>query len=332
MFRTTLAGLMVFGTAAVRVEAQAPIVITAARLIVGDGRVVDSPVVIVQGTRISAVGTRASVPIPTGARIIDLAGQTLLPGLIDTHTHMNSADAAGGDSAVLKETAAHAAVYGTVNARKTLDAGFTTVRDVGMTDYSDVAVRDLIARGVIPGPRMYVSGPSLGIIGGHSDVNGYNPAIPIPGTGVIVTGADEGPDLTRSLAAADADLFAVFFVGCDPARLATMVTDDHEFYHDKAGVVATSGAAFIADYRKNCEARKAPDAWRSRRELVPGSMRVDPVPGYGAIEYGEHRFYERKGDGAERLAGFALFTMLWKLEAGTWKLARVMSYGHRAAP
>ena len=140
-----------------------------------------------------------------------------------------------------------------------------------------------------------------------------------------------GAELTRSLAAVDADFFTLFFLGCDPPRLTTMVTADLEFYHDQAGVVATSGAAFVADYAKNCEARKAPDAWRSRRELVPETLRVDPVPGYGAIEYGEHRFYERKGDGPERLAGFAVFTMLWKLDAGAWKLARVMSYGHRAA-
>ena len=141
-----------------------------------------------------------------------------------------------------------------------------------------------------------------------------------------------GAELTRSLAAVDADFFALFFLGCDPTRLTTMVTTDLEFYHDKAGVVATSGAALVADYARNCEARKAPDAWRSRRELVPETLRVDPVPGYGAIEYGEHRFYERKGDGPERLAGFAVFTMLWKLDAGAWQLARVMSFGHRAAP
>ncbi len=141
-----------------------------------------------------------------------------------------------------------------------------------------------------------------------------------------------GTELTRSLTAADRDLFALFFLGCDPARLTTMVTADLEFYHDKAGVVAASGAGFVADYAKNCEARKAPDAWRSRRELVTETLRVDPVPGYGAIEHGEHRFYERKGDGPERLAGFAVFTMLWKFDAGAWKLARVLSYGHRAAP
>jgi hypothetical protein len=141
-----------------------------------------------------------------------------------------------------------------------------------------------------------------------------------------------GEELRQALRSVDADFFELFFQGCDPARLATLVTGDLEFYHDKAGIVATSGQEFVADYAKNCAARSAPDAWRSRRELIPASLRVDPVPGYGAIEYGEHRFYERKGDGPERLAGIAVFTMLWKRDAGTWKLARVMSFGHRAAP
>ena len=157
-------------------------------------------------------------------------------------------------------------------------------------------------------------------------------AVAAPASAQTAPSVPTGAELTRSLGEVDADFFALFFLGCDPTRLATMVTADLEFYHDKTGVVATSGAAFVADYAKNCEARKAPDAWRSRRELLPETLRVDPVPGYGAIEYGEHRFYERKGAGPERLAGFAVFTMLWKLEAGAWKLARVMSYGHRAAP
>jgi hypothetical protein len=82
-----------------------------------------------------------------------------------------------------------------------------------------------------------------------------------------------------------------------PPRLTTLVTDDLEFFHDKWAWWRRREGAFVADSCRNCEARKAPDAWRSRRELVPESLRVDPVPGYGAIEHGEHRFYERKGDG-----------------------------------
>ncbi|MBI3790230.1 MAG: amidohydrolase family protein [Gemmatimonadetes bacterium] len=163
----------------------------AARLLVGDGTQVDNPVVIVTGETITAVGPASRVTIPKGATVVELPGYTLLPGLIDCHTHITSYDADGGDMSVLKETAAHQGVYGTVNAKKTIDAGFTTIRDVGATHFADVAVRDLIAKGVIPGPRLYVAGPSLGIIGGHADVNGWSPDLNIPGTGVMVTGVDE---------------------------------------------------------------------------------------------------------------------------------------------
>ena len=168
-----------------------PIAIRAARLIVGDGTVIDNPVVIVQGDRITAAGAAARVTIPNNARIIDLAGYTILPGLIDCHTHINSSDNDGGDMSALTETGAHAAIYGVVNARKTLDAGFTTIRDVGAMNWADIALRDLINKGVVPGPRIHAAGPSLGILGGHADVNGYSPLASIPGTGAIVTGVDE---------------------------------------------------------------------------------------------------------------------------------------------
>ncbi|MBC7047371.1 nuclear transport factor 2 family protein, partial [Salmonella enterica subsp. enterica serovar Heidelberg] len=95
-------------------------------------------------------------------------------------------------------------------------------------------------------------------------------------------------------------------------------------------VVATSGAAFVALYAKQCEARKAPGAWRSRRALLPVSLRVDPVPGYGAIEEGDHFFYERRGDGPEKLVGRAHFVQLWKKAPDGWRVARILSYAHQA--
>ncbi|RDV07753.1 nuclear transport factor 2 family protein [Sphingorhabdus pulchriflava] len=142
----------------------------------------------------------------------------------------------------------------------------------------------------------------------------------------------DGAELAASVQSADSELFALFFTGCDPEKLRTMVTDTLEFYHDKGGLVATSGAQFVAEYATNCEAKKAPDAWRSRRELVTASLHVDPVPGFGAMEAGEHLFYERKGDGPEKLVGRAGFAMVWQWAEGRWKLHRVLSYGHKPVP
>jgi imidazolonepropionase-like amidohydrolase len=147
-------------------------------------------VVLIQGERITAVGSAANVRIPPGAAVIDLTGHSLLPGFIDAHTHLASIDNDGGDLAALKETPAHGAIYATVNARKTVEAGFTTVREAGSLGYVDVAVRDAITRGLIAGPRIHASGPALGTTGGHADVNGWSPFLDLPGTGAIVDGAD----------------------------------------------------------------------------------------------------------------------------------------------
>lgn len=138
--------------------------------------------------------------------------------------------------------------------------------------------------------------------------------------------------LTEQIAARDAEFFRLFFEGCDPGRVRTMIADDIEMYHDKGGFVWSGAEGVIAEYSKACEERRKPDSWRSRRELVRETLRVDPVPGHGAIEDGVHVFYERKGDGPERLAGRARFTQLWSLGAdGIWRLARIFSFAHEKA-
>jgi hypothetical protein len=139
-----------------------------------------------------------------------------------------------------------------------------------------------------------------------------------------------GDALRSAIAAADAALFATFFEQCDPAKLDAMLTSDFEMYHDREGVVARDSKSFVAGYEKTCTAAKAPDAWRHRRELVAGTLDVEPVPGFGAIEEGDHVFYERKGDGPEKLVGRAHFVQLWQLTGTGWRLARVFSYSHRA--
>jgi hypothetical protein len=157
------------------------------------------------------------------------------------------------------------------------------------------------------------------------------PAKPVPAQTMPAQTIAEGEALVTAIRSADTQLFDLFFTGCDPEKLRNMVTETLEFYHDKGGVTASSGEEFVRGYAQSCEAKKAPDAWRSRRALVPESLHVDPIPGFGAMEVGEHLFYERRGDGPERLAGRAGFAMVWRLEGDTWKLHRVLSFGHKPA-
>ncbi|MCU0646403.1 MAG: amidohydrolase family protein [Gemmatimonadaceae bacterium] len=208
------AGLMGTAVSAAAQGSAPPVTaLRAARLIVGDGTTVDDPVIVVRGDRVVAVGPRATTSIPPGARIIDLPGHTLLPGFIDAHVHLTSGDNDGGDMAVLRETAAHAGIYGVANARKTLDAGFTTVRDAGANYYAEVALRELIAKRVVPGPRIFASGPALGITGGHADVNGWSPTLMIPGTGIIVDGPDEVRKAVRTNVKYGADQVKIVATG-----------------------------------------------------------------------------------------------------------------------
>ena len=142
----------------------------------------------------------------------------------------------------------------------------------------------------------------------------------------------EGQALTEAIRNVDADLFQLFFQGCDPDRLLTMVSPDLEFYHDKGGVAALSGREFVEGYAKQCELRKAKDAWHNRRELILETFHVDPIPSFGAMATGEHYFYERQGKGPEKRVGKASFAVVWKLQNGAWKLHRVLSYSHAPAP
>ena len=144
-----------------------PVVVRAARMLdVKTGRSIDNPVIVINRDRITSV----SGPAPANATVIDLPGATLVPGLIDAHTHIVGKGTNFGYQE-LAESIPSATLWGARNARVTLEAGFTTVRNVGAGGYADVALRDAINDGLVPGPRMLVSGPPLGITGGHCDDN-----------------------------------------------------------------------------------------------------------------------------------------------------------------
>lgn len=128
------------------------------------------PLVVIDGERIKAVQFGAEAQPPAGARLVDLGELTLLPGLMDMHVHIT------GDARVhgfrrLEISLPRWAIKGVANAKTTLEAGFTTVRVLGAPGYADVALREAIDAGEVPGPRLFVAGPSIGMTGGHCDSN-----------------------------------------------------------------------------------------------------------------------------------------------------------------
>jgi imidazolonepropionase-like amidohydrolase len=127
--------------------------------------------IIVTGDRITAIAPTASTPRQPGDTEIDLTKYTVMPGLIDVHTHITGASANFDPYFELSMTPAKEAIIGVENAKVTLDAGFTTIRNLGANDFADVALRDEINAGHVPGPHMLVSGPPIGITGGHMDNN-----------------------------------------------------------------------------------------------------------------------------------------------------------------
>ncbi|HLE85099.1 MAG TPA: amidohydrolase family protein [Thermoanaerobaculia bacterium] len=161
------------------------VVLKAARMLdVESGRMLADAVVVVEGERIVAVNPDET---PAGAEVIDLGDRTLLPGLIDLHVHLTSQLEEGFVYRAVTDTAADAAFRAAANARKTLLAGFTTVREAGSGDFVDVALGEAIDQGLVEGPRVVPVGHSLGITGGHCDVTGFAPGIleQGPQTGVV---------------------------------------------------------------------------------------------------------------------------------------------------
>jgi imidazolonepropionase-like amidohydrolase len=147
------------------------VIVHARRLLdVKSGKTLTDQAIIIEGDKIVSVGPAAQAKAAPDAATVDLPNATVMPGLIDAHTHLTF-DPSGAGYARLGISTPREALTGAKNARITLEAGFTTVRNVGASGYADVALRDAINAGDVPGPRMVVSGPALGITGGHCDNN-----------------------------------------------------------------------------------------------------------------------------------------------------------------
>ncbi|HEY0747215.1 MAG TPA: amidohydrolase family protein [Steroidobacteraceae bacterium] len=197
--------LLVFGgpiiTAAAQTPAPAPgkpniIIIRAARLIDGLGGEPLTPAMVrVEGDRITAVGS--SLPVPQGAQQINLGNATLLPGFIDLHTHLTGRSDVHWEDALVKTTPPEDALWGAHWALVTLLAGFTTVRDMGPDwPYTDVALRNAIDAGAVPGPRMLVAGAYVSSTGGAGDALQFSPYVLVP----LVHNLADGPaEITKAV-------------------------------------------------------------------------------------------------------------------------------------
>lgn len=174
------------------------VVVTAARLLdVASGKYVEGPMVVITDGRITAVGTQATMTVPADAEKVDLPGQTLLPGLIDMHVHLDSTPKYGGYTG-LAFTDSFWAVVAVPNAAATLNAGFTSVRNVGADRYNDVALMQAIDEGIIPGPRITPAGYALGATGGHCDTTYFPPSVNLSSPGVF-NGPDEARRMVRTM-------------------------------------------------------------------------------------------------------------------------------------
>jgi imidazolonepropionase-like amidohydrolase len=191
----------------------------ATRTLIRTGHVVDvhtgsepaDQTIIVTGDRITAIAPTASTPKQAGDTEIDLRSLTVLPGLIDVHTHL-TADTNFDPYHELSTSVAKSALIGARNAKVTLEAGFTTVRNVGADGYADVDLRDAINEGLVPGPHMQVSGPPLGITGGHCDENLLPISYHVQGGGVA-DGIEAVQHKTRETIKYGADLIKICATG-----------------------------------------------------------------------------------------------------------------------
>jgi imidazolonepropionase-like amidohydrolase len=174
------------------------VVLKAARIIDGTGAAaISNGVIVVTDDKITAVGAADRVTVPAGARVIDMGDATLMPGFFDLHTHITGRTLGDpeGVNAAVRDYQAFAAILAVENARKTLMAGFTTIRNLGADNFDDFALRKAINDGFVPGPRILAGGHSLGITGGHCDENGYRPGL---ADGSPKTGIADGVDQVRA--------------------------------------------------------------------------------------------------------------------------------------
>ncbi|HEY3707078.1 MAG TPA: amidohydrolase family protein [Terracidiphilus sp.] len=178
----------------------------------------DNVVLVIEGERISKVAPAGEVKIPADAKVVDLSKSYVLPGLIDCHTHLEARSDKYDPINEVKQTPFMGGFNGVVNAAHTLQAGFTSVRDVGSSPFFAVDLRRYIDEGFIPGPRVVASGPALSITGGHGDMNGFAPSVsnmmyPAEKDFAIVDGPDEIRHAIRAQVKYGVDVIKILATG-----------------------------------------------------------------------------------------------------------------------
>ena len=231
--------------------------VRAARLIDGKGAVTEPGVVLVEGDRIVAVGSRAEAA--TTDRVVYLEDATLMPGLIDLHTHLTDEVGVHWEDVLVTTTPADAALYGAANALTTLRAGFTTVRDMGPTwPYVDTSLRDVIDAGVLPGPRMQVSGNYVSATGGAGDARQFSIYVDVPTVRNLADGVDQVRAAVRTNFKHGADFTKILATG---AVLSQGLSPGAQQYSDAELAVAVEEArrwgSFVAAHAHGTDGIKA---------------------------------------------------------------------------
>ncbi len=238
-------------------DAPATTLLRSARLIDGKGVVTEPGTVLVEGDRIAAVGAEAEAH--AADRIIHLEGATLLPGLIDLHTHLTDEVGVHWEDVLVTTTPADAALYGAANALTTLRAGFTTVRDMGPTwPYVDTSLRDVINAGVLPGPRMQVAGNYVSATGGAGDARQFSIYVDVPTVRNLADGVDQVRAAVRTNFKHGADFTKILATG---AVLSQGLSPGAQQYSEPELAVAVEEAgrwsSFVAAHAHGTEGIKA---------------------------------------------------------------------------
>jgi imidazolonepropionase-like amidohydrolase len=212
-------------------------IVTADRMLdVLAGKMVERPAIVVVDGRIKSILTQGDPALPLQASHIDLPGQTLLPGLIDMHVHLD-ADARIGGNRTLDYTDSFWVAVGVANAKAMLDAGFTTVRNVGSGEYADVGIKQAIEGGYVPGPRIVPATYALGSTGGHcDDTEGLPPSFSAVPTPSVADGPDGFRALVRRVHKYGAELVKLCVTGGVLSRTDAVGAQQMSFEEIKAAV------------------------------------------------------------------------------------------------